>query len=131
MNRVNVDRVGRTPRPAADRSTISPNRGAAHGLPGVAEHPLHVDDDQPGAAGLVAGCTGLVAVRCAAALERAAARLLGPDRRAAERQRADEPDDQRDQHAEVGERPGAGLAAEAERAEQVALPGQPARVACW
>jgi predicted ATPase/DNA-binding SARP family transcriptional activator len=54
-------------------------------------------------------------------------RLLRPDVGPAEHQVRDVPDGQRHQDAEVGEGPGSGLAAQAERPEQVTLPGQPAR----
>jgi predicted ATPase/DNA-binding SARP family transcriptional activator len=54
-------------------------------------------------------------------------RLLRPHVGPPERQVRDEADGQRHQHAQVGERPGSGLAAQAERPEQITLPGQPAR----
>jgi len=54
-------------------------------------------------------------------------RLLGPHVGPPEHQVRDKTDGKRHKHAQVGERPGPGLAAQAERPEQITLPGQPAR----
>ena len=102
-------RARRRPRRAAgSRGRISSNRGAAHGRVLVAEDVLQVDDDEPALGGHRGQC------------------LLGAHRRTAQRQGAEQPDQEGGEDAEVGEGPVAVLAAQPERLEQVALPVQPA-----
>src|SRR5262249_12066358 len=144
MNRVKLTRGANAAASSRTAPVISPNRGAAHGLPGspktrcmsmtASQGAPALGAPVPGAPVLagpvLAGpvLAGVVARPSRPGLRRGrgARGLLGPDGRPAEGQRADEAENQGDKDAHVGERPGAGLAAQAERAEQVALPGQPA-----
>src|SRR6185312_13629461 len=120
MNRVKLTRGANAPASSRTGPVISPNRGAAHGLPGSPKTrcmSMTASQGGPGAPGLGAPVLGepvfggpvfggMVTRPSRPGLRRGrrARGLLGPDGRPAEGQRNDEAEDQRDQHAHVGER---------------------------